>query len=76
MPPEMKEVYSSAVRAIGYDTTTASIWVEWLRPSQGRALSIYGPDIPPQTAERVMNAPSINGALNAEIKPNFTHRYG
>lgn len=67
----MKEVYSSAVAAIGYDEATRELHVQWAR---GGRTSVYY-DVPPEVAERVANAPSIGSALRQGIQEAYKHGY-
>lgn len=66
---EMRAVYSSHVVAIGYDAGPRTLRVEW---RDGRASLYQG--VPPETAEQVMNAPSIGAALQP-IKAQYRHSY-
>lgn len=73
--PEMKSVYSSAVFAIGYDPETLQLHVQWHgKGNKPGRTSIYY-DVPPKKAASVMNAPSINSALNMQIKGDHEHGY-
>jgi hypothetical protein len=67
----MRSVFSSNVSEVGYDPETQELHVRW----QNGKLSIYS-GVPADTADGVMNAASVGGALNDEIKGTFPHRYG
>lgn len=64
-------VYSSNVSEVGYDPETQELFITW---KSGKR-SVYA-DVPEQLADQVSKAPSVGQAVNSEIKPNFSHRYG
>ena len=69
--PDLRPVYSDSVSHIGHDPETGELHVVW----QNGRTSIYS-GVPEQTAETVINAPSVGQALNEHIKNSFGHRYG
>ena len=66
-----KEVYSSNVSTVGYDSDSKELIITW---SKGKR-SVYS-GVPEELAEQLANAPSVGSMLNAEVKPYFSHRYG
>ena len=65
-----KDVYSSNVSLVGYDTETKELAITWTKGKR----SIYS-DVPEELAEQLVNAPSVGTMLNGEIKPYYKHRY-
>ena len=65
-----KDVYSSNVQSVGYNSETKEMLITWTRGKR----SIYS-NVPEELAEQVANAPSVGSMLNAEIKNYFPHRY-
>lgn len=70
MPPEMKGVYSSSVKSIGYDDVNRSLYVLW----ESGKTSIYG-NVPPDVAFRAENAWSVGKFIREEVQGNYAHRY-
>jgi hypothetical protein len=70
--PWEQSVFSSMVASIGYDEERQEMYVTWQKSRRGR--SIYS-GVPEDIALRVANAASVGGAINAEIKPYYPHRY-
>jgi hypothetical protein len=70
MPAEMRHVFSSNVREIGYDADTNELVVRWIK---GRT-SVYS-EVPANIADQVMNSPSVGSALNEMVKGVYEHRY-
>lgn len=71
MTADMRSVFSSNISEIGYDADTTELVVRW---NSGKT-SVYGPGVPAEVAERVMNAASVGQAVNQTIKPGYPHRY-
>ena len=67
-----KNVYSSMVSSVGYDTDTNELIIVWAR--SGRQ-SRYA-DVPEALAEQRSRAPSVGAMMNSDIKPYYSHRYG
>jgi hypothetical protein len=67
----LRDVYSSMVAQIGYDSDKQELIVVW----KGGKRSIYE-GVSEDTAESLANAPSVGQMMNMEIKPNYSHRYG
>jgi len=65
----MREVYSSVVQEIGYED--GKLAVVWKRT--GKTSTYTG--VPPELAQRVMNAPSIGQALRESVRGVYTHEY-
>ena len=73
---EMRYVYSSHVAAIGYDEDARTFHVKFgptLEHPGGRNAVYQG--VSPETAENVINAPSIGSAIHAYLKGKHTFRY-
>ena len=71
---EMREVYSSAVQEIGYED--GRLVVVWrARRTRPAKTSTYT-GVPPELAQRVMNAPSIGQALRESVQGVYEHGYG
>lgn len=66
-----KDVYSSNVASVGYDSETKELIITWTKGKR----SIYS-GVPEELAEQLANASSVGSMLNAEIKPYYVHRYG
>ena len=65
-----KDVYSSNVSSVGYDSESKELIITW---SKGKR-SVYS-NVPEELAEQLTNAPSVGSMLNSEIKPYYAHRY-
>jgi hypothetical protein len=65
-----KDVYSSNVSTVGYDTDTKELSITWTKGKR----SIYS-GVPEELAEQLVNAPSVGSMLNSEVKPYYGHRY-
>ena len=65
-----KNVFSSNVQSVGYDSASGDLIVTW---NTGKRSAYAG--VPEDLAEQVSKAASVGSFLNAEIKPNFSHRY-
>lgn len=70
MPVQMKEVFSSHVSAIGYDSAKKELVVSY----RGR-IARYK-DVPPGVAETVMESPSVGKALQEHVRNKYAFRYG
>lgn len=74
--PEMKTVQSSRVFQMGYDEQQKALYVRFT-PSKrwpaGRVAIYHG--VPPETADAVVNAPSIGQAMDISIKGIFQFSY-
>lgn len=68
--PNMKQVLSSHVKAVGYDDDEQTLYVEY---SNGKISKYAG--VPPDLADKVSNSYSIGKALNEHIKGSFDHEY-
>ena len=66
-----KDVYSSNVSSVGYDSDSLELIITWTKGKR----SIYS-NVPEELAEQLANAPSVGSMLNSEIKPYYSHRYG
>ena len=69
--PWTKTVFSSRVSEISYNQDTRELAVKW---AKGNKTSIYS-DVPEEVAVDLGNAVSVGTMINAEIIPNFKHRY-
>lgn len=65
-----RNVFSSMVNEVAYDSDTSELIVTW---NNGRKSAYAG--VPESTAEALANAPSVGAMMNAEIKPYYQHRY-
>lgn len=70
MSAEMKSIYSSHIAEVGYDPDTSEFLVTW---DTGKT-SVYS-GVEAETAEQVMNAPSIGGLIHSVIRGKYPHRY-
>lgn len=70
MPSWSKDVYSSNVSSVGYDSDTKELVITWTKGKR----SVYS-GVPEELAEQLVNAASVGSMLNAEVKPYFPHRY-
>ena len=73
MPADMKTVLSSHVWKIGYDAETKDLAVQYVPDRKypaGRVVTYH--DVPPDTAEDVIHAPSVGQALIQSIKGSFS----
>ena len=70
MPIEWRNVYSSNVTAIGYNSDTKEMVVQWTR---GKASTYMG--VPADVADEAQRAYSVGSYINENIKPNYKHRY-
>lgn len=68
--PNMHEVYSSNVSAVGYDEETLELYVQWKRGKVSRYLNV-----PQNVAKSVMQAYSVGQAIADTIKPAYAHQY-
>lgn len=68
--PEMVPVDSSSIAAIGYDTGSQELYVEFL---EGGRTYIYS-GVPDVTHQEFMDADSKGGYFNREIKPHYDVR--
>lgn len=66
-----KDVYSSNVQSVGYNSETKELIITWTRGKR----SVYA-GVPAELADQLVNAPSVGSMLNSEIKPYYAHRYG
>lgn len=66
-----KDVYSSNVQNVAYNSETKELLVTWTRGKR----SIYE-GVPEELAVDLVNAPSVGSMLNSEVKPYYAHRYG
>ena len=65
-----KDVYSSNVSSVGYDSDSKELSITWTKGKR----SIYS-GVPEELAEQLVNAPSVGSMLNSEVKPYYAHRY-
>lgn len=73
MPADMKTVLSSHVWQIGYDADAQELHVKYVPDRKhpgGRLVTYHG--VPPDTAQDVIDAPSIGQALITSIKGAFS----
>lgn len=70
MPSWSKDVYSSNVSSVGYDSDTKELVITWTKGKR----SVYS-GVPEELAEQLVNAASVGSMLNTEIKPYYAHRY-
>ncbi len=63
-------VFSSQCTEVGYNSDTGDLIIVW-KNGKRSAYSGVGEDL----ALQVANAASVGQMLNAEIKPNYGHRY-
>lgn len=68
-PPDMQQVDSSNIQAIGYDEADQTLYVEFI----DSGTYAYSP-VPASTHEELMAADSKGSYLNREIKPNYDCR--
>lgn len=66
--PDMRPVYSSHVRRIGWQDGT--LYVEW---DSGKVSAYDG--VPEKLAGEIANARSVGSALHSTVKGRFEHRY-
>ena len=69
--PNMRPVSSSTVATVGHDPKTNELHVTW--KGSGKTSVYSGVDA--EKAKTVMNAWSINKALNELVKDRHEHRY-
>ena len=69
--PEMREIFSSHIAAVGYDPGTQDFHVTW---QKGGRTSVYG-GVPPEVASQITSSPSIGEALHALVRGKYSHRY-
>lgn len=70
-PIVWRNVYSSHVRAIGYDAQNTELLVDW---DSGKT-SAYGPGVPFELFDQCSNSTSVGSFLHAHVKGKFPHRY-
>jgi hypothetical protein len=66
-----RNVYSSMVSEVGYDTDSNELLVTW---AKGGKTSAYA-GVPEEKALELANAPSVGQMIISEIKPFYSHRY-
>ena len=66
----MKPVYSSHIDKIGYDPDTQVLSVLY---KNGKTAHFQG--VPAETADDVVNAPSVGSALHQHIRGKYEHSY-
>jgi hypothetical protein len=66
-----KDVYSSNVQNVAYNSETKELLITWTRGKR----SVYA-GVPEELAVELVNAPSVGSMLNSEVKPYYAHRYG
>ena len=66
-----QSVFSSTVSEVGYDSDTSELLVTWSK--SGKTSAYQG--VPEDVALNLANAPSVGQAINAEIKPYYSHSY-
>lgn len=70
MTVNMRQVFSSHVKAIGYDDAKGELHVAY---QNGKTAVHEG--VPPAIAKNVMGSASIGQALHAQVRGQFKHRY-
>lgn len=65
-----KDVLSSDVSSLGYDSETNTLLVRW---AKGRTSAYEG--VPADLFEDLTKAPSVGSALNELVKGKFAHHY-
>lgn len=66
----LKTVYSSHISAVGYDASAKRLDVEYQTGKRAAYMNV-----PPEIAQRVMDAPSVGTALHQLIKGRFDFGY-
>lgn len=64
-----RQVFSSSVASVGYDSETGEMLVHW---ANGK-VSAYKVD--EDVADEASRAASVGGYINDEVKPSAPHRY-
>ena len=74
--PEMKTVDSTRVWQIGYDAENKSLYMRFTPSKRWPAgrVAVYH-NVPPETAEAVVSAPSIGQAIGTMINGIFQFSY-
>ncbi len=70
MALKMKKVFSSHIDAVGYDPDSKELHVRF----QKGKTAVYM-DVPADTAQMVVDAPSVGTALHQFVKGKFAHGY-
>jgi hypothetical protein len=65
-----RSVFSSTVAAVGHDSDTNELLVEWL---DGKISAYQGVD--PLMVDDISKSYSVGKAIHAQIKGKFSHRY-
>ena len=65
-----KNVFSSSVTAVGHDSDTGEMLVEW---TDGKISAYEGVD--PLVVDDISKSYSVGKAIHAQIKGKFSHRY-
>lgn len=68
---EWRSPWSTNIAAIGHDPARGEIHVRW---SRGSRVSIYGPGISAEEADRIMNSASV-GSEVYRLRTTHAHRY-
>jgi hypothetical protein len=66
----MKRVFSSHINAVGYDSSSKELAVEF----QNGKTAVYS-DVPEDIAKMVVDAPSVGTALTQFVKGKFAFGY-
>lgn len=69
--PDLIPVESTAVEAVGYDATERELYVRFKGTSDGTY--VYA-EVSPQEYDDLLEADSIGGYVNREIKPRHPYR--
>jgi hypothetical protein len=74
--PEMRQVFSTHVKSIGYDIATQMLYVEYQSgKNKLRTRTAVYKGVPQVTADSVMNSLSVGGAINDQIKGKYEFNY-
>ena len=67
----MKQVFSSNVAEVGYDTDTEELLVRWLKSGKTSAYKGASEGL----AEELSKAPSVGSMVRSDVIPFYPHRY-
>ena len=68
--PEMRKVFSSHIDAVGYDSESGELHVQWSNGSTG-----HYPGVSPEHARSVLSAPSIGQELHRVVRGRYDFSY-